>query len=126
MNNDNWFYKYEIILISKELTHLFFIEKNTANILRENSEVLLINDIYKTNKYEFFFGNCGTYRSGHYFLCRVYLSKRCKLSAGFASIDTCLIKTSISFPTVVVTDCKLALINALATVFSLASHLLCV
>ena len=36
-----------------ELTHLFFTKKNILKLLKNNSEVLLMNCIYKINKFKF-------------------------------------------------------------------------
>ena len=52
LEKDNWFYKYETTSISKEITHLFFVEKNTVDILKENSEVLLMDWTYKIYKFK--------------------------------------------------------------------------
>ena len=130
LNDDNWFYKYETTPISRELTHLFFIEKNTADILRKNSEVLLMDCTYKTNKYKLpllvIVGHTAlgtTFYVGFAFLAN---EREADYQWVLQALHTYLTEMSISFPTVVVTDRDLALINALATVFPLVSHLLCV
>ncbi len=52
LNRDNWYYKYQIISLTHEITHLFFVEKHTSKLLKNNWEVLLMNCIYKINRYK--------------------------------------------------------------------------
>lgn len=126
-NDDHWLYKYETTSISKELTRLLFIEKNTVNILKENSEVLLIDYTYKTNRSKFLLlVIMGHTALGTTFYVRfVFLAnQKNQLSVGFAGIVYLSYWDGYFFLTVIVMDCNLALINALATVFPLVSYLL--
>lgn len=50
LEQDNWYFEYRASEISQEVTHLFFVEKHTVEILKENSEILLMDCTYKTNK----------------------------------------------------------------------------
>ena len=55
LNDDNWFHKMQIDSHNKKINHLFFMKKNIIEILKNNFEILLMNCIYKINKYKMFF-----------------------------------------------------------------------
>ena len=52
LKRDNWYFQYRAGERSQEVTHLFFVEKHTVEILKKNSEIMLMDCTYKTNKYK--------------------------------------------------------------------------
>jgi hypothetical protein len=50
LNEDNWFYEVQKNEIN-QITHLFFVKKTSQEMLKINYEILVMNCIYKINKY---------------------------------------------------------------------------
>lgn len=48
----NWYLDYQTIIEFHKLTHLFFTEESTVDMLKNNSEVLLMDCTYKINKFK--------------------------------------------------------------------------
>jgi hypothetical protein len=51
LDHDNWFVKVKLRKDTKEIRRLFFINKKSGHILSKNSEILIMDCTYKTNKY---------------------------------------------------------------------------
>ena len=52
LHRDNWFVKILLNEISKRVRRLFFVNKLCKKILCKNSEIIIMNCIYKINKYD--------------------------------------------------------------------------
>ena len=130
LEKENWFYKYETTPISKEITHLFFVEKNTVDILKENSEVLLMDCTYKTNKYKLpllvIVGHTSLGTSFYVGFAFMTKEKEADYLWVLSALHTYFIEKNILLPTVIVTDRDLGLMAAVRVIFPTASHLLCI
>jgi len=111
-------------------TKLFFSRSSCRDMLTRNSEVLIMDCTYKTNRYKmpllvitgvtalntsFFVGFCfmAAEKTADY----VWVLKQLKLL--YTELD-------LPDPAVILTDCERGLINALRSVFRESSHLLCI
>lgn len=52
LHRQRWFVKIKLRKHTSEVKRLFFVDKNVAKILSKNSEVLILDCTYKTNKYK--------------------------------------------------------------------------
>ena len=55
LKRNNWYFQYRVDERFQKMTHLIFVEKHKVKILKKNSEIMLMNCIYKINKYKLLF-----------------------------------------------------------------------
>ena len=130
LERDNWFFQYRATELSNEVTHLFFVEKHTVEILKKNSEVLLMDCTYKTNKYKLpllvIVGH--TCLGTTFYVGFAFVAKKQK--EDFVWVLTALknyfIQKEITIPEVFVTDRDMGLIRTISDVFPSSAHLLCI
>ena len=51
LTRENWFVRFELDQKTKRVKRLFFVNKNIRDVLSKNSEVIIMDCTYKTNKY---------------------------------------------------------------------------
>ncbi len=129
LKHEFWFWQYEKNELDR-IIKLFFSRSSCCDMLTCNSEILIMNCIYKINCYKmslliiievialnifFFVEFCfmTVEKTANY----VWVLKQLKLQ--YTELD-------LSDSTVILTDCEQDLINALRSVFRESSHLLCI
>ncbi len=122
-----WFWQYEKNELDK-IIKLFFSWSSYRDMLKRNSEILIINCIYKINHYKmslliiikvialniFFFVE----------FCFMKVEKTANYVWVLKQLKLLYTELNLSDSTVILTDCKWDLINALQSVFRESSHLL--
>lgn len=130
LERDNWYFQFRMQEISHEVTHLFFVEKHTVEILKGNSEVFLMDCTYKTNKFKLpllvIIGHTSlgiTFYVGFAFLAKEHEEDFVWV---LTALKEYLVQTEVDAPEVLVTDRDMGLIAAIRTVFPDTAHLLCI
>ncbi len=130
LNHNRWFVKIKLRKNTKKIRRLFFLNKKSEHILSKNFEILVINCIYKTNKYKMsllmivkqtsigttfyiVFAFLESERPENY----VWILKHLKNAYG--ALD-------LLDPDVIVTDRDLTLMQAIEKIFSNTAALLCI
>lgn len=128
-NTKKFFARYEVDRETRRLQRLFFVNNDVKEILRKNSEVLVMDCTYKTNRY----GMPLMVIMGHTAIGTSFY-------IGFAFLESeeqedfewlleclrCLYEFyGLAHPGVIVTDRDLALMNALKVKYPRAKNLLC-
>ncbi len=129
LERESWFWQYEKDELDR-ITKLFFSRSSCRDMLKRNSEVLIMDCTYKTNRYKmpllvitgvtalntsFFVGFC--FMEAEKTADYVWVLEQLKLL--YTQLD-------LPDPAVILTDCERGLINALRSVFRGSSHLLCI
>jgi MULE transposase domain/FAR1 DNA-binding domain len=123
-------YEYNYLLDSNgHITMLFFAHLKSLELLRQYSEVLLMDCTYKTNRFQMpLLDILGSTDLGKTFYAAfVFLSGETEMDYREALRMLCevLEKRNISCPGVIVTDCDTALMKAISFSFPTAKNLLC-
>jgi len=130
LDHDNWFVKVKLRKDTKEIRRLFFINKKSGHILSKNSEILIMDCTYKTNKYRMplltIVGHTSigiTFHVGFAFLESerpedyAWVLRHLKDAYGALGLPD---------PDIIVTDRDLALMQAIKEVFPTTDALLCI
>ena len=130
LHRDRWFVKVKLRKHTNEVKRMFFVDKNVAKILSQNSEVLYLDCTYKTNKYKMpLMTIAGQTALGTTFLIGfAFLSneKQGNFEWVLEQLKDLYKSLGLKDPNVVVNDCDEALMNALDVALPEASKLLCI
>jgi histone-lysine N-methyltransferase SETD2 len=130
LKRNNWYYKYQITLFAHEVTHLFFVEKHIFELLKNNWKVLLMNCIYKINKYKLSLLVIVDHISLNttFYVDFAFLTKEMKKNYIWMleTFQKYLREENIFISDVLMTNRDLRLINVLHLIFFTVKHLLCV
>ncbi len=125
---DDW-YTYCVEDDEDRIEQLFFAKVSSQKILKYNYEVLLIDAIYKTNKYKMpliIISGVMPLNTGYYIAFAFVSKETYEVYKWLLECVKDLYKyLDIPDPNVIVTDAQNSLIRAISTVYPLASHLLC-
>src|SRR3954454_21153651 len=115
--------------ISGDVTHLFFAHPKSIELFKRYPEILLLDCTYNTNRFNMPLLNImGTTALGtSFFVSFAFLTGETNDDYLWVikELKTLIRGEEILDPSVVVTDCELALINALKEVFLWSQNLLC-
>jgi hypothetical protein len=130
LKRNNWYYKYRIIFFAYEVIHFFFVEKHIFELLKNNWKILLMNCIYKINKYKFsiFIIVYHIFLSIIFYVDFAFLTKKIKKNYIWMleTLQKYLEQKNISISNVLMTNRSLKLINVLHQIFLIVKHFLCV
>ncbi len=130
LNEDNWYYRYRITSLTHEITHLFFVEKHTFKLLKNNWKILLMNCIYKINKYKLSLLVIVDYISLSiiFYVDFAFLTREKEKNFVWVlkTLQKYLRKKNISVFEILMTNRDVRLINVLHAIFSTVRHLLCI
>jgi hypothetical protein len=130
LKRNNWYYKYRIILFAHEVIHLFFVQKHIFELLKNNWKILLMNCIYKINKYKFslFVIVDHIFLNITFYVDFAFLTKETKKNYiwVFEIFQKYLKEESIFISNVLMTNRNLKLINVLHLIFLIVKHFLCI
>jgi hypothetical protein len=109
------------------VTHLFFAHKGSLELYRAYPEVLLIDCTYKTNRFHMpLCNNMGITGIGtSFYVAFAFLQWECENDYKWVLEQLLASVPSFHHPGIVISDCELALINALSVVYPSAHHILC-
>ena len=128
--NNNWFVRVKKDSSTQRLEHMFFARKSSQELLKINYEVLILDATYKTNRYKLplLVITGVTALNTSFYAAFAFMSSEStedylwvieQLRELYQHLD-------IPDPSVLLTDCQLALIRACWTVFPKADALLCI
>ncbi len=130
LNRDNWYYKYRIISIAHEIIHLFFVEKHTSKLLKNNWKVFFMNCIYKINKYKFSLLVIVDHISLSitFYVDFAFLTRETEKNFAWVleTLQKYFRKKNISISNVLMTNRDLRLINVSHSIFFIVRHFLCI
>jgi hypothetical protein len=130
LKRNNWYYKYRITFFAHEVIHLFFVEKHIFELLKNNWKVLLMNCIYKINKYKLslFVIVDHISLSITFYVDFAFLTKETEKNYIWVleTLQKYLEQKNIFISNVLMTNRNLRLINALHQIFLIVRHFLCV
>ncbi len=130
LKRDNWYYRYQTTLFAHEVIHLFFVEKYIFELLKNNWKVLLMNCIYKINKYKLSLLVIVDHisLSTTFYVDFAFLTKEKKKNYIWVleTFQKYLREENISISNALMTNRDLRLINVLHLIFFIVRHLLCV
>ncbi len=130
LKRDNWYYKCRTTFFSHEITHLFFVEKHIFELLKNNWEVLLMNCIYKINKYKLSLLVIvdHIFLSITFYVDFAFLTKETEKNYTWVleTFQKYLREENIFISNVMITNRDLKLINVLHQIFFIVRHFLCV
>jgi hypothetical protein len=130
LKRNNWYYKYRIIFFAHEVTHLFFVENYIYELLKNNWEVLLMNCIYKINKYKLSLLVIVDHISLSitFYVDFAFLTKKTEKNYIWMldTLQKYLEQKNIFISDVLMTNRDLRLINVLHQIFLIVRHFLCV
>lgn len=112
------------------ITHLFFMKGSSSTILETNHEVLAMDCIYKTNKYRMplliIIGQ--TALNGNFYVAFCFMANEAKEDYFWVLVQllTLYTRLGLPMPIVIITDMEMALMKAIAEIFLITNHLLCV
>ena len=112
---------------SGHITHLFLAHPLSVNMTRKYHDVLLLDCTYKTNRFRMpllsIVGRTGL--NSTFYSCFAFLLKEEIEDYKWALTQVRGLFDGITMPEVIVTDRDPALVSAVATIFPMAQHLLC-
>ncbi len=130
LKRNNWYYKYQITFFTHEVIHLFFVEKHIFELLKNNWKILLMNCIYKIDKYKFslFVIVDHISLSITFYVDFAFLTKETKKNYIWMlkTLQKYFKKENIFISNVLMTNRDLKLINVLHLIFLIVKHFLCV
>jgi histone-lysine N-methyltransferase SETD2 len=116
--------------LTHEITHLFFVEKHTFKLLKNNWKILLMNCIYKINKYKLSLLVIVDYISLSiiFYVDFAFLTREKEKNFVWVlkTLQKYLRKKNISVFEILMTNRDVRLINVLHAIFSTVRHLLCI
>ena len=130
LNKDCWFVKFYLDPKTKRVKRLFFVNKHIREILCKNSEVIIMDCTYKTNKYRMplliimGFTALGT----SFYIAKVFLDGEEFEDFNWAieQLKELYVLLGLKGPVVIVTDRDLALMNAIEVNYPEVYNILCV
>nr|KJB40243.1 hypothetical protein B456_007G053200 [Gossypium raimondii] len=127
LNDKQFFTEFSVNNISNELENLFFIHPRSLDIWRAFSHVLIVDAMYKTNKYDLPFVQIVDVTSTNKTFSIAFAFIINEKEENYNWALTCLKLTleGCMYLRVIVTDKELALMNACQQVFPDATRLLC-
>lgn len=130
LKRDNWYSEYQMIDEFHEFIHLFFTKENTLKMLKNNSKVLLMNCIYKINKFKLSLLIIveQIFMSSTFYTEFAFISKKQEADYVWTLIffKKYLTHMKIFLLEVLMTDRKLNLIQIIKRIFFATNHLLCI
>ena len=130
LHHRRWFVKVKLRKQINEVKRMFFVDKNVAKILSQNSEVLIMDCTYKTNRYKMplmtIAGQTSletTFLIGFGF---IFNEKESNYAWVIEQIKSLYRSLGLKDSNVVVTDRDEALVNVLNNGYPDASKLLCI
>ena len=129
LHRQRWFVKIKLRKHTYEVKRMFFVDKDVAKILSQNSEILILDCTYKTNRYKMpLMTIAGQTALGTTFLIGfAFLSgeKQSSFEWALEQIKSLYRSLGLEDAKVIINDCDEALMNALDTTHPEASKLLC-
>ncbi len=129
LNRNDWKFSFQKNN-HNQISHLFFFKEFSHNILRFNFEVLVLDCIYKTNKYKMslliIFEQIALHRKFYVTFCFMIREKFDDYSWAFDQLKLLYKQLKILDLIVFVIDVKKPLMNARYLIFSQFNHLLCI
>ncbi len=130
LNRDNWYYRYRITSFAHEVIHLFFVEKHISKFLKNNWKILLMNCIYKINKYKLSLLVIvdHTSLSTIFYVDFAFLTRKTEKNFVWMlkTLQNYLKEKNIFISEVLMTNRDLKLINVSHSIFFTVKHLLCI
>lgn len=131
LHRNRWFVKVALHQKTKEIKRLFFVDKEVIDVLYKNSEVLIMDCTYKTNKYKMpLLAIVGHTSIGTTFIVGfAFLAKETKEYYNWVLYQLRMLYDSLGLapPRVIATDRELALMEAIEARFPrpTTKHILC-
>ncbi len=126
--DEDWFFAFQKDR-RNQINHLFFSKKSSQIVLKTNYEVLVMNCIYKTNKYKMLLFIISDQIALHknFYIVFCYLTKKKQKNYMWIlqQLKELYAKLKISDSTVLFIDKKKDLMNVCRLIFSVSNHLLC-
>jgi histone-lysine N-methyltransferase SETD2 len=127
-DDDDWTYAFQKNF-RNQITHLFFSKRSSQNLLKTNYEVLIMNCIYKTNKYKMSLMIISHQTSLHktFYVSFCFMMKE-KLNDYvwiLQQLKNLYQQLEVSNLTVIIIDMKKALMTTRILILSDTAHLLC-
>jgi hypothetical protein len=128
LNENDWTFAFQKDRLN-QVTHLFFAKKSSQSILKINYEVLIMNCIYKINKYKMslmiIFDQIVLHKTFYVVFCFMTKKNQNDYVWILQQLKLLYQKLELSDLTIFVTDMKRELMNDRLLFFSDANHLLC-
>ncbi len=128
LTDDDWFYAFQKDR-RNQINHFFFSKKSSQFILKANYEVLVMNCIYKTNKYKMSLfiisDQIALHKNFYVVFCFMTKEKQNDYVWVLQQLKRLYAKLKISDSTVLIIDMKKNLMNVCRLIFSVSNHLLC-
>ncbi len=127
-DRDDWMYALQKN-DDNQITHLFFNKETFQNILKKNYEVLIMNCIYKTNKYKMFLLIISDQTCLHiiFYVAFCFMTQKTIVDYAWVlkQLKNLYLQLNINNFDVIIIDMKKNLMKAINTIFSNANHFLC-
>ncbi|CAG8809814.1 4001_t:CDS:1, partial [Racocetra persica] len=126
LQEGDFLYKYKYDNTSS-VTHLFFAYKESTCLIHQYPTVILIDCIYKTNKFKMLLLSIVDITSFNttFYTCFVFMKSKEETDYNWALTHVLRLFDEIEKPSVIVTDRELALMNALRMIFPNSTNILC-
>jgi len=127
LKREFWFWQYEKNELDR-IIKLFFNQSSCRDMLKRNSEILIMNCIYKINHYKMLLLIIIEVIALNIFFFIEFCFMKVEKTANYVwvlkQLKLLYTELNLSNSTVILTDCKRDLINALQSVFHESLHLL--
>ncbi len=128
LDRDAWMYALQKN-DDNQITHLFFSKESSQSILKKNYEVLIMNCIYKTNRYKMSLLIISDQTCLHtiFYVAFCFMTQKTIVDYAWVlkQLRALYAQLNISHSHVIIIDMKKNLMRAIDTIFSDANHLLC-
>lgn len=128
LDQRDWFFAYQNDRTGR-LTHLFFFKEISQTLLKTNHEVLIIDCIYKTNRYKMplliITGQTALHKTFYVAFCFISKEKIQDYKWVLQQLKDLYAKWELPFPVVIITDMEKGLMFARQLIFPTIKHLLC-
>ena len=130
LKRESWFVRFELDQKTKRVKRLFFVNKNIAEVLSKNPEVLIMDCTYKTNKYRMplFVVMGATSLGTSFYIALAFIDGEEEPDFDWiiVQIKELYRELGLKDPIVLVTDRDLALMNVIAIHYPAAENVLCI
>ncbi|CAG8531643.1 1520_t:CDS:2 [Racocetra persica] len=126
LQEDDFLYKYKCDNTGS-VTHLFFAYKESTCLIHQYPTVILIDCIYKTNKFKMpLLSIVGiTSFNTTFYTCFMFMKSEEETDYNWALTNVLGLFDEIEKPSIIVTDRELALMNTLRMIFPNSTNILC-
>ena len=128
LDQEDWVYEFQKNAIN-QITHLFFVKGTSQNLLKTNSEIIVMNCIYKINRYKMLLliisAQTALHTNFYVIFCFMIKERANDYRWAMKQLKILYLRLKLFMSVVFVIDMKRVLMIAVREIFSTTNHLLC-